>query len=232
MVVRVAQDQVAVDFVAQHHVVEQLQAELRELDRPAPHPLDLDALLLGDAVADAAGDGGTRMHLAPADHLDDGVAELAHLDDLAADLQPHLVDHAQDVALRHRRVRPHDEVGPAQRVEVRGVVGAVERAVEQLAQHLARPRRVHVVDRIGSLGRGHVMRLGAHAADAVGDDRHLLDRPADGELLEPAQLRDLEVGVGDVAILVQEDLDLAVAFQAGDRINGDSLHGLLLLVIG
>ena len=81
-----------------------------------------------------------------------------------------------------------------------------------------------MIDGVRGLGGGHVMRLGAHAADAVGEQRHLFHRPADAEALETAQLGDLEVGVGDVAVFVQEDLDLAVAFKTGDRINRDSLR--------
>ncbi len=87
-----------------------------------------------------------------------------------------------------------------------------------------------MVDHVGGFGGGHVVRFRAHAADAVGQQGHLLHRAANAEALEAAQLGDLEVGVGDVALLVQEDFDLTVAFQAGDGINRDSLcHSCLLL---
>ena len=43
------------------------------------------------------------------------------------------------------------------------------------------------------------------------------------EALESAQFGNLEVRVGDIALVVQEDFDLAVTFQAGDGINCDSL---------
>ena len=84
-----------------------------------------------------------------------------------------------------------------------------------------------MIDRIGRLGGRHVVRFRADAADAVGQQGHFLHRAADAEALEAAQFRDLEIGVGDIAFVVQEDLDLAVAFQAGDGINGNSLHGSL-----
>ena len=84
--------------------------------------------------------------------------------------------------------------------------------------------RLDVIQRIQRLGGRHVVRLGAHAADAVGDARHFLGRPADAELLEAAQLGDDEVGVRHIPLVVQEDLDLAVAFQARDGINADLLH--------
>ena len=57
---------------------------------------------------------------------------------------------------------------------------------------------VHVVDGVGGLGGRRVVRLRAHAADARGDLRHLLDGAALEELLEAAQLRDDEEGVVDV----------------------------------
>ncbi|MCU0508608.1 MAG: hypothetical protein MUC34_09410 [Anaerolineae bacterium] len=69
-----------------------------------------------------------------------------------------------------------------------------------------------------------MMRFGADAADAVRNHRHLFDRPADGELLEAAQLGNLEVGVGNVPFVVQEDGDFAVALEARDWIDGDALH--------
>jgi len=58
------------------------------------------------------------------------------------------------------------------------------------------------------------MGLWAHAADARRDARQLLDGTADAEALEAAQLGDLEIDVGDLAGVVDEDLDLAVALEA------------------
>jgi hypothetical protein len=63
------------------------------------------------------------------------------------------------------------------------------------------------------------MRFGTHTANAVGEQRHLFDRPSDTETLEAAQLWDLEISVGDISLIVQEDLDFSVAFQPGDRVN-------------
>ena len=141
-----------------------------------------------------------------------------------ADLGPDLLDHAEDVALGLGGIGSHDQVGPAEHVEVRGVVGDVERVVEQLAQHAPGSRRGNAVDRVGRLGRGHVMGLRADAADAVGQRRHVLDRSAHAERLEATQLRDLEIGVLDVTGIVEEDLDLAVTLQARDGIDGDACH--------
>ena len=117
-----------------------------------------------------------------------------------------------------------DEVRAAQGVKVRGVVRGVEDAVEQLAELLGRRRRIDVEQGVQGLGGRHVMGLGADAADAGGQVRHVFGRPAHAELLETAQLRNLQVGVGHVALVVEEDLDLAVAFQPGDRVDGNAFH--------
>ena len=93
-----------------------------------------------------------------------------------------------------------DEVRPAQGVEVRRVVGGVEDAVEQLAELLGRRRRIDVEHGVQGLGGRHVVGLGADAADAGRQVRHVLGRPAHAELLEAAQLGDLQVGVGHVAL--------------------------------
>ena len=51
-------------------------------------------------------------------------------------------------------------------------------------------------------------------------------RPALAEFLEAAELDDVELGVGDLAEVVQEDADLGVTFDAGDGVDDDALgHG-------
>jgi len=220
----VRENQADVAGVLQHHVAEELEREEGELDLLARGGLDLLALLLGDVLRHAAGQPEGGMHLASAQHADDVHRLPAARDDPATDLHANLVDHAQDVALGDRRIRPHDEVRRAQDVEVDGVIRDVERGVEQLAQLLSRRRRIYVPERIARLGRGQVVRLGAHAADARGDVYHLLRAAPFRELLEPAQLRDDQVRVGDIAFVVEKDVNLPVAFQPGDGINADFLH--------
>ena len=61
----------------------------------------------------------------------------------------------------------------------------------------------------------------ADAADARHDRRHLVERAALAELLEAAELGDVEVGVGDLAGVVEVDGDLGVALDAGDRVDDD-----------
>ena len=63
------------------------------------------------------------------------------------------------------------------------------------------------------------MRGGAHPADAAGDLRHVLGRAAPAEDLEAAQLGHLQVGALDVALVVEVDVDLAVALEPRDRVD-------------
>jgi len=63
----------------------------------------------------------------------------------------------------------------------------------------------------------------ADAAYARRDPRHLLGRSALAELLEAPQLNDLEESILDVALVVQEDVDLGVAFQARYRVDDNLL---------
>ena len=152
------------------------------------------------------------------------MAVVPHLEHFAGHVHADFLHHAEDVPLGRRGVGTDDEVGPAQGVEVRRVVGGVEDAVEQLAELLGRRRRIDVEQRVQGLGGRQVMGLGADAADAGRQVRHVLGRPAHAELLEAAQLRDLQIGVGHVALLVEEDVDLAVAFQPRDGVDGNAFH--------
>ncbi len=226
----VALDEVDVVAVAEHDVVEQVHGELGELDLLGRDLHDAVALLGRDGLAHAARQAHDRMDLLAADHADQLGGVGAQLDDGAADLEADLVDDAQDVALGRVGLGPHDEVGAGQDVEVGRVVGHVEGVVEQLAQLAPGRRHLDAEDVVDGLGGGHVVRLGADAADARRDAGELLDGTAQAEALEAAQLGDLEVDVLHGVVVVDEDLDLAVAFEAGDGIDAYLLHQTLALL--
>ena len=127
---------------------------------------------------------------------------------------------------------PDDEVRSAQHEEVQGVVFQHEGVIDQLANLAARRGGLDLVEIVQGLGRGHVMGGGADAADAAGDLRHVLRRPAEAEDLEAAQLGHLQVGALHVALVVEEDVDLAVAFEPGDGVDGDAAPGRLVGGVG
>ena len=54
------------------------------------------------------------------------------------------------------------------------------------------------------------------------DAGHFGVGPAFAEFLEAAELDDMELGVGDVAGVVEIDADLGVALDAGDGVNDDA----------
>src|ERR1035438_451548 len=100
-----------------------------------------------------------------------------------------------------------------------------ERVIDQLANLAARRGGFDLVEVVESLGGGHVMRGGADTADATGDLRHVLRWATEGKDLEAAQFEHLKVGAFDVALVIEKDVDLAVAFEAGDWIDGDVAAG-------
>ena len=108
-----------------------------------------------------------------------------------------------------------------------GMVFDDEGGVGELADLAARRWRLDMVEVIESLGSRHVVGHGADPADTRGDLGHVLGPAALGELLEPPQLGDLKVGPVHAAVGVQEDLDAAVALQAGYGVDDDrGAHGL------
>jgi hypothetical protein len=228
--VRVGQDQVQRGGVLQDDVVEDLDRRLRELDHLVADSDELLLLLLRHPLRHPSRKGGDGMDGLAPDDLDDALPARPLLDHLRPQLEAHLLHHAQDVPLGLRGVGTHDEVRAPESVEVRRVVSREEAVVEELPQLEGRRRRRDTVDGVGRLHRRHVVGLGAHAADPRRDPRHLLDRPPLAEHLEPPQLRHLEVAVGEVPVVVHEQVDLPVPFQPGDRVDRDrpGAHGCLL----
>jgi hypothetical protein len=101
------------------------------------------------------------------------------------------------------------------------------RQVEDLAEHRGRLGDPHREDGVARLGRGDEVADGADAADARHERRHLVERAPLAELLEAAELRDVEPGVGDVTGVVELQRDLRVPFDPGDGVDGDRLsHGV------
>jgi hypothetical protein len=102
---------------------------------------------------------------------------------------------------------------------VSGVIGSEEDAIEQFSQLLGSWRGIDVEQVVQRFAGRHVVRLRANTADSVGQVGHIFSLTADAKLLEPPQFGDLQIGVGDISFLVQENVNLAVAFESGDWIN-------------
>jgi hypothetical protein len=66
----------------------------------------------------------------------------------------------------------------------------------------------------------------ADAAEPLDRDRHLPVRAPLDEALEASELDDVQAGLLHLACIIEQDRDLAVSFDAGNRFDHDSiLHG-------
>jgi hypothetical protein len=189
---------------------------------------DAGAALVGDAAAHAARHRPGGVDLAAPEGLDDLLAELAKPDARPGEGGVGR-DQPEDVSRRLRGVPAQDEVGRAQ------VEEAERMALDDLAQvhqpaQLVRgwgDRDGH--DGVAGPRRGQQVAHGADPADARRDGRHLPVGAALAELLEAAELHHVELGVGHVPCVVQEDADLGVPLDAGHRVDYNALaHGKFL----
>ena len=162
------------------------------------------------------------MDPAPAERGDDLLAELANEDRPLADFGEGF-DHADDVALRDGRLEAQQQVGRGQVEEVKRVRLQHLAVVHQPPQLCGRDGHlVDAGDEVHRLGRAEVVADRTDAAEALHDDRDFPVHPALDEALEPAELDDVEAGLFDLAGFVQPDRHLAVAFDAGDRLDRDA----------
>ena len=99
------------------------------------------------------------------------------------------------------------------------------RVVAETADLLRRPRDPdsrfradadHVVERFGP---AQMVTDEADSADPLHQHRRLPERVALNELLEAAELDDMQPGVDDVVVVVEVHGDLAVALDPGDGID-------------
>ena len=218
-------DHLHVVRVGQDDLLEDVERPEGEFEAVLGELLEPGQVLGLEALADAAGQAEHGMDDFAAEVGDQLAQPPAAADDLLAGFEADLADDAHDVALLGRGFGPDDEVGAAQHEDVQGMVFQHEGVIDQLANLAARRGGLDLVEVVQGLGGGHVMGGGANAADAAGDLRHVLGRAAKGEDLEAAQLGHLQVGALHVALVIEEDVDLAVAFEAGDGVDGDAAPG-------
>ncbi len=181
-------------------------------------------MFLGQPFTDAAGQTKDRVHGSATNHLNNMVVLHAGLDDRPGQLQTHLANNPQNVALGHGSIRSHDKIRAAQDIEVSSMVGDIERTIEKLTQLLGRAGWVNMEEVIQRFGRRQVVGFRTNAADALGYLGHIFGQPPLGKLLKASQLRNLEVGILHPARIVKEDFNFAVTFQPSDRVNGYPFH--------
>ena len=143
-------------------------------------------------LVDAAGHHPRRVDALAGQPLDDLLAELPQPDAVARELRVGR-DHAEDVARGRVGVHAEQQVGRGQVEEAQRVRLHDLREVEDAAQVGRRLRDAHGQDGVARLGRGDQVAHRADAADARHQRRHLVERPPFAELLEAAELRDVEL---------------------------------------
>jgi len=135
---------------------------------------------------------------------------------------------SKDVSLGRRHVPAQQEVRRTKVKEAQRMALDDLAEVHEAAQFIRRRRNVNGHDGIPGLGGGQQMADRTNAADACRDAGHFCVRAALAKLLEAAELDDVELGVRDIAGVVQKDADLGVALDTGHGVNDDALsHNLI-----
>ena len=130
---------------------------------------------------------------------------------------------ADHVALGDFGIEAEEQVGRGEMEEVQGMRLQHLAVVHQAAHLLGGGRqRLHPQHHVQRLGGGQVVRDGADAAQALHHDRHFPVGAALDEAFEAAELDDVQPYLMHLVVLVEQQGDLAVAFDARDRLDGDA----------
>jgi hypothetical protein len=105
---------------------------------------------------------------------------------------------------------------------MRGMVGG-KMPCQQFAQFPSRR-----LDLIRIVGLAPPYDASGHTPQADSSGVSFLPRTPQTENLKPAQFRDLQITIIDIALIVQEDFDLAMPFEPGDRVDCNAIHFFLL----
>ena len=155
-----------------------------------------------------------------ADHL---LSELAQQDALARDVRDTRRGRRRCCASRPVAVEAEEQIGRREVEEVQRVRLQDLPVVHQPAHLLGRRRELRRADdEVERLGGGEVVAHRADAAQALHHHRHLPVRAALDEVLEAAELDDVEPHLVHRSFVVEQDRDLAVALDARDRIDRDA----------
>ena len=184
------------------------------------------ALLQGHQFVDAARHRAGAVYTlarSDADHL---LAKFAQQDAFFGDVGMRL-RHTHNVALRHLGVKPKQQVRRRQVKKVQRVrlheLPVMHQAAHGIGAgaHGGRPD-----DAVKGFGCGQMVRHRADAAQALNHYRHLPVRAAFDEFLETPELHNVQTRLLDAVVLVQQQRDLAVPFDARHRVNRHAAQAL------
>ena len=158
----------------------------------------------------------------PGDMGDHLLPELARHDALYGNIGEGRGD-ADDVALGDLALEAEQQVGRREVEEMQRMRLHDLAVVQQPAQLLRRRRqRTEAGDEVHRLGGREQVAHRTDAAQALHRDRHFPVRPAPDERLEAAELDDVQPDLMNPIVVVEQDRHLAVALDAGDRLDGDA----------
>jgi hypothetical protein len=96
--------------------------------------------------------------------------------------------------------------------------------IKQFPKLLCSRRGLNSKHSIHGLSGSHVMTTGTNAADLGHDGRKFLHGPSFTELFKTPQFRYLEVNIINLSFISKKDFNFSMAFQAGDRVDGNGFH--------
>jgi hypothetical protein len=156
-------------------------------------------------------------------HADDLLAEFPEQHALARQLRV-LGGEADDVAAGRLGVEAEQQVGRGEVEEMQRVGLQHLAVVHQPADLLGGRRQLGADHLVEGLAGGEVVADRADAAQPLHHHRHFPVGPALDELLEAAELDDVQPRLLDDAVLVQQQRHLAVALDPGERLDDDALQ--------
>ena len=89
----------------------------------------------------------------------------------------------------------------------------------------SRSKLIHADDLVDRFRCRQLMADRADAAQALHKKRHFPERATLDEFLETAEFNDMKSRLDDVIVIVDQQCDLAVSFDARDWIDGDAAGG-------
>jgi hypothetical protein len=207
-------------------LLEQLADHAHRVAAPGHHLVGV--LLQGGALfgrkrlVHAAGHRARAMHALAGGHADHFLAVLAQEHAFLGDFGMG-GDDPDHVAGRDIGTEAEQQVGRGQVEEVQGVGLQDLAGMHQAADLLGGRRQLldaeHHVQRLGG---GEVVRDRADAAQALHHDRHFPVGAALDEFLEAAEFDDVQAHLVHLVVVVEQDGDLAVAFNPRNGIDGDA----------
>ena len=208
----------------------ELHRKLGELQQFLGRGEHLPAVGFGEGLAHPARHGESGMDGPTGKPLQHLGPQMAHVDHLLGNVRGGLED-AHHVPHRIVGVGTDDKVGGRQKVKIEDFVAHVSDALHQAAQFHRGRWRCNAETAIRRLAGDQVMGPGADAADMADRPGHLLYGPTFAKFFKAAEGLDMNLGIGNIARIIQGDGYPAVAFDPGYWLNIDDLaHAFHLLI--